>query len=264
MFGEPLRARDIWIAVSMAVLGFTAGYGAYRGIMEAANMVKVPRDSYILKSDLEDEYIRRDVVENAYIPAATVQSEYIRKEECEAQKRSLDAETPPSRNGISAPQPEAGAEEQPSRGGPPNGGQTAQPQVEKEAFRFAADGCTRVGSTVSCSVVVNNLASKSRNLVVWTRYYNPVDFSNIQGKNRTHAIAVDEYGNEYPPKGVEKYRSSVVLNKPLQPDVPVRFQLSYQKVAPEADQLTLILGCTVEERESEVMEVVLREIPIVS
>lgn len=141
---------------------------------------------------------------------------------------------------------------------------TPTPQVEKEGFGFAADGCSRLGSTVTCDIIVTNLASDSRSLALWTHVANPMGHATGEKTSQPYGTAVDEFGNEYVPKGISDFLTTAALNRALPPSVPVRIDFAYEDVAPNAEVLTLILGCTTEEKERDVFQVVLREIAITS
>lgn len=66
--GDNVTARDVWIAVTTAVVAFAAGYGAYAGVMEASGQEKVTKGSYILKKDVDKDYISREEAQGKYTP----------------------------------------------------------------------------------------------------------------------------------------------------------------------------------------------------
>jgi len=255
------------------LLGVIAQFGGCRLVSEG---------SYVERSSLEEKYLLRAEVRERFVARTTYSS-------CQSTVEQLEGEVEQCRDALVNCQSDLETTRvEPSPGVTLKGSQreiheefesdaddkmrSDRPQSEtagagltstlKEDFAFSVDKCTATGSTVTCSAIVNNIASVRRDLAVWTRYYDPVDISNIQGNNRTYAVAVDDLGNRYAPKDIKRFQTSWAINTTLEPDLPIRFRLVYQNVAKEAKNLTIVLGCTVGERESDVFEVVLRNIPI--
>jgi hypothetical protein len=69
MVGENITARDVWLAITMVVVGFTAGYGTYAAIMDATGQEKIQKGSYILKQDLDKSYVPKSETQEG-IPSA--------------------------------------------------------------------------------------------------------------------------------------------------------------------------------------------------
>lgn len=140
-------------------------------------------------------------------------------------------------------------------------------EVEKEGFLFSADKCSRLGSLVTCGIRLENLGLASRALTVWTHLFNPMASATGEKKRQAYGTALDESGKEYLPRGNHDFKTSSALSRSLPPDVPVRVELTYEDVPTKVDALTVVLGflgCTVEERERELFQVVLRDIPVKS